>query len=186
MNIPASVVRKGLIWPYDRKGLFGIDEVLSQITQGYVRFGNDRINMWDQRYRVFQGSLECCRCGLKGMFFAKERSAKLIREPGQRRSEGIMVAVNEGYHFNLYALRRFDQNNPDRRLDVLMTKDHIIPRSKGGPDTMDNYRTMCSPCNNKRGNKDDDQIQPPTHRRNHRHRELTVAGPDVVGGGINP
>ena len=28
--------------------------------------------------------------------------------------------------------------------------DHVIPWSKGGPDEMDNYQTLCAPCNAKK------------------------------------
>lgn len=33
-----------------------------------------------------------------------------------------------------------------------MSVDHIIPRSKGGPNTLDNLQPMCSVCNTKKGN----------------------------------
>jgi 5-methylcytosine-specific restriction endonuclease McrA len=33
---------------------------------------------------------------------------------------------------------------------VMMTKDHIIPSSKGGADTQDNLQTMCNHCNSKK------------------------------------
>ena len=38
--------------------------------------------------------------------------------------------------------------------DVLMlfTKDHIIPKSKGGADDLSNYQTMCWSCNKNKGN----------------------------------
>jgi 5-methylcytosine-specific restriction endonuclease McrA len=36
---------------------------------------------------------------------------------------------------------------------VLMTKDHIIPRSKGGPTNLENLQTMCSICNGMKGDK---------------------------------
>ena len=36
---------------------------------------------------------------------------------------------------------------------TMMTKDHIIPKSKGGPDCIDNFQTMCEECNKKK--KDD-------------------------------
>ena len=32
-----------------------------------------------------------------------------------------------------------------------LTLDHIQPYSKGGPDTVENLRVMCRPCNSKRG-----------------------------------
>lgn len=49
-------------------------------------------------------------------------------------------------HFNLYAVQ-------GRRL-VLMTKDHIVPRSKGGTDDLTNLQTLCTNCNNRKGDKD--------------------------------
>lgn len=33
-----------------------------------------------------------------------------------------------------------------------LTVDHIIPKSLGGTDEMGNLRTLCQPCNGKRGN----------------------------------
>jgi len=34
---------------------------------------------------------------------------------------------------------------------LLMTKDHIIPKSKGGGEEIENMQTMCYPCNQKKG-----------------------------------
>jgi 5-methylcytosine-specific restriction endonuclease McrA len=48
-------------------------------------------------------------------------------------------------HTDLYA---FNSNGHQ----VLMTVDHIIPKSKGGPNHIDNYQPMCEPCNAKKGN----------------------------------
>lgn len=46
-------------------------------------------------------------------------------------------------HFNLYA----EKDGESR----LMTKDHIIPKSKGGKNHLDNLQTMCDHCNSKKG-----------------------------------
>ena len=51
----------------------------------------------------------------------------------------------ERYHLNLYGI------NKDGK-EVMFTKDHILPVSKGGRDHISNYRTMCETCNKNRGN----------------------------------
>ena len=48
------------------------------------------------------------------------------------------------FHMNRYAL---DSDNNE----VLMTKDHIIPASKGGKNHISNFQTMCTDCNFKKG-----------------------------------
>jgi hypothetical protein len=42
-------------------------------------------------------------------------------------------------HFNLYAM--------ENGIEVLMTKDHILPVSHGGPEHLCNLQTMCMTCN---------------------------------------
>ncbi len=39
-----------------------------------------------------------------------------------------------------------------------LTLDHIIPWSHGGPDTIDNLRVLCRPCNSARGNRVDTHL----------------------------
>lgn len=43
------------------------------------------------------------------------------------------------------------QSVPPQVVDI----DHIIPRSKGGPDTLENVRVTHAHCNRSRGNRDD-------------------------------
>lgn len=49
-------------------------------------------------------------------------------------------------HFNLYA-------EEDGRY-VLMTKDHVLAKARGGTDELANYQTMCCTCNNLKGHYD--------------------------------
>ena len=90
----------------------------------------DGFNVYSKslRYMTFyQKGLKCVCCGKEGTHF------KLCGEDGSNRR-----------HFNLYA----DDG-------TLMTKDHIIPASKGGPDHIDNMQTMCTNCNSEKGNMSD-------------------------------
>ena len=44
-----------------------------------------------------------------------------------------------------------------------LTLDHVIPKSKGGSNSLENLWLACFPCNNSRGNS------PYPHRRSFRH-----------------
>lgn len=78
------------------------------------------------RYMTFyQKGLKCCVCGKEGTHFTLDCSDG---DNSMRR------------HFNL----RADDG-------TLMTKDHIIPKSKGGRDHISNMQTMCCDCNTAKG-----------------------------------
>jgi len=50
-------------------------------------------------------------------------------------------AKNDGLHVDVYT--------DDL---IMMTVDHIVPRSRGGADHINNYQPMCEPCNSSKGN----------------------------------
>ena len=88
-----------------------------------------------RRLRVFiTKGRKCCVCG----------------------REGIYLVEGRGYggdiHIDLY----------DREF-VLMTVDHILPKSKGGKATLDNLRPMCAHCNGRRGNKLEENLAGCSH-----------------------
>ncbi len=119
---------------YERKGIYSVEAVLSQLGNSWAVFDGDTIPVVSLRYQTFARSLVCVRCGLAGKYFAKERSAKKLKDGSGFR------AMSKTWHFNLYAVAANGR-------EVLMTKDHVLPRSKGGPDHIDNLQTMCAPCN---------------------------------------
>jgi len=114
------------------------DEVLPLIGTGGKRATllGKSVRVTGTRLGAFKKSLICAGCGRAGSRFYVERH--------QRRHED--EKYGEGWHLNLYAV------NPNGA-ESLMTRDHIVPRSKGGPDRLDNSQTMCSRCNNRKGDK---------------------------------
>jgi hypothetical protein len=88
-----------------------------------------RINVRSLRLQCFKRSKRCVKCGLEGTVM----SADTFTTRSDR----------TGIHFNLYAIYEGKTR--------LMTKDHTMPKSKGGADHLDNLKTMCDQCNHKKG-----------------------------------
>jgi len=123
---------------YERKSIHSIDEI-RELTKDVlfekfkqnakVELDGDLIKGNSKRYQLFfTKGMKCVSCGIEGKYFAKERT------------EGDI-----SYHLNLYGI----DNNGN---EVLMTKDHIIPTSKGGKNKLENFQTMCVCCNQEKGN----------------------------------
>lgn len=95
-----------------------------------IELDGDLVGVTSVRLQTFvsHGTL-CVSCGLQGTHFRKARS-----QPSDLRP-----------HLNLYAT-----GLPDR-VEILMTKDHIVPRSRGGSDALWNMQTMCFCCNERKG-----------------------------------
>ena len=121
----------------ERAAIYTVDQVLSKAVHPLTNkkksrrdFDGDMVPMNSQRYELFkEKGIKCVACGVEGKYFAKERHR-----------------TSKGYHFNLYAV-------DDKGREVLMTKDHIIPKSKGGENKLHNYQTMCYNCNIAKGAK---------------------------------
>lgn len=103
------------------------EEVIAQGKSDIVLDG-DVINIRSLRLdNFFEHGFKCVNCGIEGVHFIKEKGT-----------------LKEKWHINLYAIK-------EDGTEVLMTKDHIYPKSLGGEDVIVNVRPCCSRCNGKKG-----------------------------------
>ena len=79
-------------------------------------------------HRTFKSKgLSCVECGLKGLYF------KIYRDN-----------PNSYFYLHLFGLDEYG-------IEVQLTSDHIIPKSKGGSNGLRNRQTMCVDCNQRKG-----------------------------------
>lgn len=92
-------------------------------------YEGDPINMASLRLQLFATKgTTCVVCGVVGTQFFKE----------QHSTDHALK------HFNLYGVK-------EDGTWVLITKDHIKPKSKGGSANLANLQVMCMPCNGQKG-----------------------------------
>lgn len=120
---------------YKRIGQYTLAEVLPFVELSNRNdkvkrdYDGHMVKMGSQRYQLFATKgVTCVECGIEGIYFGLER----IDNKNQN-----MERIS--YHFNLYGLRNGKE--------VLITKDHIVPKSKGGKNHLINYQVMCFDCN---------------------------------------
>lgn len=104
-----------------------VEGVLAMVREGVIRvaFKTTQVNLQSLRMRNFaHHGVACVECGRVGTQFR------------------IQPSNNSQPHLNLFS-----------EDGVLMTRDHIVPRVLGGPDTLDNLQTMCAPCNEQKGGR---------------------------------
>lgn len=106
-------------------------EVLKELEKGPTTLVLDGVDLSVskgpyKKLKTFQLSGTNCKgCGLQGQYLALEKIGSL-------------------WNLNLYGKKE--------GLEILFTRDHIIPLSKGGSDTFENSQTLCSPCNSFKAN----------------------------------
>lgn len=123
---------------YKSVGKFEVQEIIDLInsSKSSAILAGHKVSVSGGRLKNFAiNGTDCICCGAKGAYFSVETTNK---DP------------KTGLHLNLYAINV--HGDP-----VLMTKDHIVLKSLGGEDKVENYSPMCLRCNNLRGNMYPDQ-----------------------------
>lgn len=119
---------------YTTYGKFDVQSIIELIKspETHTVLDGHRVSVSGNRLRNFsEHGTDCICCGAKGEYFSLETNSK--KPP-------------EGLHLNLYARNKYGDM-------VMMTKDHKVLKSLGGPNELHNYSPMCLACNNLRGNK---------------------------------
>jgi len=117
---------------WSKRDLDGPDSGL--IVQEF--FGH-KVRMYSARYKLFKKNSTCVTCGLEASFLAVEKHNTKNRATDN---------PNDIYHLNLYGITTSNE-------EVMFTKDHIIPKSQGGHNSLINYQTMCLKCNAEKADK---------------------------------
>lgn len=93
-----------------------------------------RVSLESDRYaNFFVHGTRCAKCGLEGKYF-------WLETPKRSKTK------SHEWHLNLYGVTEDGQ-------EMMLTKDHIIPKSKGGHNHISNYQVLCERCNLAKANR---------------------------------
>jgi hypothetical protein len=93
------------------------------------------VNIGASRLRAIKKSPECACCGIRANECSVDLDVKATKKTNTMQ-----------YHINFYALTG-NSNRRDQQHMILFTKDHVVPRSKGGEDSEENTQVLCFNCN---------------------------------------
>lgn len=82
---------------------------------------------------------------------------KIKTQKTRKRKKGLPKYINA--HLRIAIFKKFNYtcchcgSNPIENKDIELQVDHIVARSNGGSNNIDNLQLLCRPCNYKKGNK---------------------------------
>jgi 5-methylcytosine-specific restriction endonuclease McrA len=129
-------MKKNKMFPYYTLGEVPVEDFLehvpldnkSKLPLNKEYFGQS-VRMSRERYKVFaMNGTQCKKCGRRGTIAA-------IQKHTSQQAKNC--------HVNIYGYSRDGRK-------FMMQIDHIIPRARGGPNTIENKQPLCSFCNNKK------------------------------------
>lgn len=126
--------------------LIGLDKPSIRLLGMWVRANSTRLE-------CFRRNQTCCSCGVRGTLFLLQQHVTGVTHRTNCFIDNCDLCYlyphkqiqGDVPHLNFYHLGK-------RGGLTLMTQDHIMPRSRGGSNKMDNLQTMCCNCNNRKGN----------------------------------
>lgn len=101
------------------------------INKNKIKTSSQKNNLFIQNYEKYKNKCKCDICGLEAKYMVLEKSKDV---------------VNDYFHFNLYTINKDNQ-------EIYFNIDHVIPKSKGGKNELENMQLTCEICNSKKANK---------------------------------
>lgn len=103
--------------------LLGKEKSMTVKRPRYVNHKDKNLEVSLESNRIltfWKSGIRCVECGIEGKYF--------------------IVGLAKKVSLGLYTIDEYGAHIP-------MTSDHIIPKSKGGSNSIDNRQTMCEDCN---------------------------------------
>jgi len=142
VRLTGRLQRQGRIKHPDFKK-YGVREILDNLTEACskdkINFDGTLVGLSKSKYRVFEKSHVCAKCGLEAQYF-------ILEKHGMWMGKGNVYNISNEYRFHLMAVRGDGS-------EVEFTQDHILPKTLGGINNLINYQTMCMDCNSRKGHK---------------------------------
>ena len=155
---------------YNRHAIATLEEVIPLIFKHWdtpgirVEFGGHEVTVSSTRLKTFAKAstsphgMTCVACGLAATFFSVD----------------TFLRGNQGTpHLNLFGVNKHGH-------EVLFTHDHTVARALGGQDDLSNTTLMCSPCNNKKGNKEGHIVNELRYKEKMKNRPKAVDAYELV------